>query len=1043
MSALSPFRVVLVFSLVSLLSLAVLPYITLDLSPSPSLATLQVSYTLPQASPENVETQATSLFENVFSQLSNLKKISSISRYHHGMITLEFDQNADLAFKRFEVAMLIRRIYPQLPPNASYPQINLGGGKQIRQKFPILSYSINAPLAPTEIKTSVKNIFQTKLALLEGIEEVRIEGANENRLLIEYDLNKLGQWQISPQQVMSILQAQSQTKHLGSYRQASGQVFYLQTQTEIRHLQDLENLIIHKIQSPDNQVINFIRLKDVAKISETEMPPTSYYRINGLNSITLNLYARAGVNKLELGKQIQAQIQSLKNSLPPDYQLIREYDDTEYLSQELTKIYQRTGLSVLILTLLILVVQRNLWYLIVLFAGIAVNLGLLLWAVYLLNIPIHLYSLAGLTLSFGLIMDSSIVLLDHLKKHRNILVIRALLGATLTTLAALALVFGLPEEDQLNLRDFALIIILNLAFSLLCAIFFIPSLYQLGGRKLGNFSKIAFKSLRKQVYFFRFYYVIIKFIVRFRVFFNVSLILAFGLPIFLLPAKLENWNFYNQTIGSDIYQENIRPYIDKTLGGSLRLFVQNVYEKSGYRQPEKTTLYVNAEMPLGTTLTQMNHIIEKVEQYLQTVRGLAKFTAAVYSGQSAAIQIHFSPEFEKGFLPYQLKSQLIARSLDWGGVEWQIYGVGDGFSNAGGEQMASFRVEMRGYNYLALEKQAQKLAAKLLKHKRIQQVNVNERMSYDEKSAKEWVLQFNLDKLQLAKTSSGQITDILLQQAEKNVPDNYFFWQNRYLPIYWQSQSASEFSRFELFETTQNLHSNQKIKLNEIGQLTWQTTSNAIYKENRQYIRIIGFDYYGSAKFGDEYLEKMMNELRNEMPVGYEVKKLSYDFFSWEKNQRRYGLFIILMLSIFVICSILLESFRQPWWIILTIPIALIGLFLIFAWFGFYFDQGGYAAFFLLGGLVVNAAIFVINDFNNLKKIKSKNRRIIKALMHKAFPILLTIFSTILGLIPFLTEGDSEVFWFSLAIGSIGGLLFSLLAVFVALPVWMFEKIKN
>jgi multidrug efflux pump subunit AcrB len=147
----------------------------------------------------------------------------------------------------------------------------------------------------------------------------------------------------------------------------------------------------------------------------------------------------------------------------------------------------------------------------------------------------------------------------------------------------------------------------------------------------------------------------------------------------------------------------------------------------------------------------------------------------------------------------------------------------------------------------------------------------------------------------------------------------------------------------------------------------------------------------------------------------------------------------LLIVGIFVICSVLFENLKQPLFIIVLIPISFIGLFLVFSVFEFYFDQGGYAAFVMLGGLAVNAGIFIVNDLNNRPK-GSYNRNLIKSVAGKAIPILLTILSTCFGLIPFLVEGQNEVFWFSLAIGTIGGLVFSLIGVFWVLPVLLWRK---
>jgi len=118
-------------------------------------------------------------------------------------------------------------------------------------------------------------------------------------------------------------------------------------------------------------------------------------------------------------------------------------------------------------------------------------------------------------------------------------------------------------------------------------------------------------------------------------------------------------------------------------------------------------------------------------------------------------------------------------------------------------------------------------------------------------------------------------------------------------------------------------------------------------------------------------------------------------------------------------------------------------LFLIFKFGNFYFDQGGYAAFIMLGGLVTNAAILIVNDFNNLKKYKPDllhNRILVRSVLNRSRTVLFTTIANCCGLIPFLVEGQKEVFWFSLAAGTVGGLLFSLFAVFIALPAMLWKK---
>jgi multidrug efflux pump subunit AcrB len=134
------------------------------------------------------------------------------------------------------------------------------------------------------------------------------------------------------------------------------------------------------------------------------------------------------------------------------------------------------------------------------------------------------------------------------------------------------------------------------------------------------------------------------------------------------------------------------------------------------------------------------------------------------------------------------------------------------------------------------------------------------------------------------------------------------------------------------------------------------------------------------------------------------------------------------------------ESLKLPFAVIFMIPISFIGLFLTFGLSDLSFDQGGFAAFVMLCGIVVNAGIYLVLTY---KDVLSENPRLacsrayMKAFRRKIKPIMLTVISTVLGLIPFLTDGPQEVFWFDFAVGTIGGMVFSVIAVIFVLPVFV------
>ena len=231
------------------------------------------------------------------------------------------------------------------------------------------------------------------------------------------------------------------------------------------------------------------------------------------------------------------------------------------------------------------------------------------------------------------------------------------------------------------------------------------------------------------------------------------LILAFGLPVFMLPNKILSKGFlaniYNKTLGNEWYVDNLKIYVNKYLGGSLRLFTYYVFENSYYSDARETRLYVYAAMPKGATIVQLNGVFVEIENFLVQYGNQVQYYSRILSPQYAEMTIIFKDKSADNILPYILKSRLIARSLDFGGVNWDIYGYGKGFSNRTGvNEMINFKVALYGYNYDELEVQAKKLRAKLQKHPRVRNVNIaGNRQWWSQEKSYEYFIDLKTDKM--------------------------------------------------------------------------------------------------------------------------------------------------------------------------------------------------------------------------------------------------------------------------------------------------------
>lgn len=1032
----SPFKVIIIFLTLGFLGFFIIPKLAISLNPDKSLPYIKVNYSWASSPAYILEKEVTTVLEGGFNAIKGIHKLSSKSSKGSGYITIEFDKYTNIDNARFEVASIIRQIYSKLPEKVSYPTISVNQPDDNENKLAFLSYSINALQTPFAIQETVKNKLQPIIGGIQGVDKTQIYGATPKEYIINFDYALLQRISINKNDIITALQQKFRKERLGT-------VFYNKEYITLEvNSSNITNwhIPIKKIGS------RIIYLDNISTIKKMEQETQTYYRVNGKNAITLAIYAKKNTNTIVLAKKVNYELNEILKHLPNDYSIIESYNSTNYLKKELNKIYERAIYTIIIIMFFILIISRNIYYLFITIITIIVNLGIAFLMYYMFNVEIQLFSLAGITISLGLMVDNSIVMIDHIKKQGNKNVFIPILASTLTTISALSVIFFLDDKYKDYLTDFAFVIIINLSVSLLVALFLIPALLDKISLKETPRKKWVIKI---QECFYKNYNRLLKFLLRFKKLAIIFILLVFGIPFFMLPQKLENDNTflekaYNSTVGNEWYSENLRPYIDRYLGGSFRLFNYYVFENASYGINEETKLLVVASMEKGSTVHQMNEAFLNIENYLQTFIEIKQYTSKIYSSQYARIEISFNDQYEALSFPFILKAKLVQKALDLGGMDWNVYGVGNGFSNVSkSNEPTNFTIKAKGYNYDELNRLADTLKVELEKHPRVQNVIVKENSLGLRKYSYEYL--FDLDKELLAlKNSNPSILfkELKLLTLSKET-DVFLKVQGKFTPIRLESNNSKLFDLWNIKHTP--LGSFQRpIVLNSIATISKKREEESVFKENQEYIRFVKYNYTSSEKFGSIYLNETLKKMKTKLPLGYQFRHTENSMFLNDDRNNNYSLLLLLILGvIYFICAILFESLKQPFIILSVIPISFIGVFLTFYIFNFNFDQGGLASFILLSGITVNASIFIINGFNKLKKEQPNANYLdlfIIAFNQKIFPIALSISSTILGFIPFVKDGQNEVFFFALGVGTIGGLLFSLIGILIYLPLFTLRK---
>ena len=710
---LSAFSINTLFIVLMLVGIALIPKLSLQLMPSSRSNELSVSFSWANANPEMLEMEVTSKLEGAFSRIKGLNRIHSQTGQGYGTIILSIDKNENIDATKLYVSSLVHSLAKSLPEGVRVSAVQ--GGEiqeegQEEERRLLHSYTITGPGSSQDVATFAEDHIVPAISQIADIEQVSVTGAVPFEWVLYYDEQLLQDLNISPYEISSAINRYYSSRD-------GGKVLVENTPVE------KYSYIVFK-GYPAGKDIDFLEipiktiegktiyLKNITTLDYCEARPSSYYRINGLNRININVFCTKKSNMIDLSAKVKDRMQELIQTLPEDYSIALLMNNSKELKNELNEIA--------------------------------------LACYYFFGIEIHLYALAGITVSFGIIIDNVIVMADHYRYHHNRKVFMAILAATLTTMGALVVIFNMDNEVMRNMWGFSAVIIINLTLSVIIALFFLPALME----KIPlppNESRHHYHQLRRAVKFTNRYEKVIRFTQRHRILLFIIIILGFGLPVFLIPTTIDREKplseIYNRIFSSEFYLQ-IKPWVDKALGGSLRLFIEGGGGDWRMHNPDekaRTTLNLTMTMPHGATLDQMNEAFIKIEHFLAGFDEIETFTSDINSPNIAHMAITFKEEEELTGAPERIKNELIRFANTIGNGDSDISGVGRGFSNRTSNEYRSETLKVIGYNYRKVLIYADLLKQKLEQQKRVKKLYIGSNRNPNK--TKEYAIEVSKEKL--------------------------------------------------------------------------------------------------------------------------------------------------------------------------------------------------------------------------------------------------------------------------------------------------------
>ncbi|MFC0513009.1 efflux RND transporter permease subunit [Mucilaginibacter angelicae] len=1026
-----PFRSLFSLLILSILSLLFIPYININLEPHSNNAELFVNYNVQNANPEQTEQYATSVIENVLSQLTNLKLLNSTSGYGYGQIQLIFDNKVDISEKRLEVQSLIRRVKSALHSSVSYPTVSSGSANKIFDQSPLLIYSLSGDNLHDIDRKGLRENLLKKIEAVKGIKQVFFLEKPAEEVSILYNDEKLKQYQLSAFDIASDIKSVLDPVFLGTTTKNQTDFFLKINPSKFEDLSALQRFPLRKIGD------KIIELGDVASISWENTKTTDFFRINGRNASNILIYADKSQNVLFLTRQIKAIIEQEKKVYKDAYRIDLEYDGSALLQSALYKVYEKLGIALIILLAFVLISYRNIRKVLILILSVSVNIGIVVFFISIFKFEISLFSIPGITIAFGIVVTHAIVTIDYFGKYKNSKFFPALVAGCITIGISTLLLFILPEDQRQSLKDFSVIVLLSMTCSLFTNSIFNIALFKFLFPEGTYNVNLQHKKLRRLMMVKRRYTDLIFYLANHRKLYIVIIVLLFGIPTFMLPRQIEGNDIYNSTIGSNLYNESLRPILDPLLGGSLRLFYESLAKDSFNSDMSETKLLVMCDTGVGSNINDMNSILAIMEDYLKKVPGVEKFVTKINSNRNGFIEISFKKNLLNGPLPEKIKSTLTQIANQLGGVDWEIVGVGRGFSTSMSETGSKFTVIFKGYNYDNLNKYVDTFTSALSKQRRVKNITLNGK--FKKMGIEDLTLHFDNKQLLHKGTDAREVFSGIRQMAGNEIKLYPATINNSFNTLVIKDDSAYHYGKWELLNGNLHLSGQKYVRLENSIKLVKHSSSSLIYKENREYVKAIEFNFLGSERLGEEFLNEVINASSKNLPMGYSITREGYSNVNFDSFSQYYYLVIFFVLITYIICVVFFEMIIEPLLIVLVLPVSFIGPFLIFFGFDIPYNNGIYASAIFIIVFAINSCLYIKYDYFVMRKSKNKfindNKALIKANFVRSQTVVLIMITSICSLMPFLLDKATDPFWFSFAVASISGLACCFFPLFFILPV--------
>ena len=464
------FLAILIFGSISLLRLPI------DILPDITYPAITIYTKYEGAGPQEVERLITEIIEKSVSTIENVKEIRSTSDEDASTVTVDFNWGTDLAEAANDIREQLDRVRRFLPEDAENPYLY----KYDPSNRPILFISLRGPFHPSRLRDLADDRIKYDIEQIEGVAAVDIWGGMEREIHVEVNRGKLRSIGLSIDALVTILKGESLSLP-GGRLETGRREWLIRPSGEFSSLEDIKNIIVATRQG------RAIYLKHVADVKDGFKELRRHLRINGERGVMVAVRKRSGSNTVQVSNRVLTILPRLKSVLPEGVTFSVVLDTADFIRKSIQQVKQVAFIGGILAILVLFAFLRNIRSTLIISASIPIAI----WATFFLldrmGLTINMMSLGGLALGIGMILDSSIVVLENIFRHReegrgaiegalegSQEVGMAITASTLTTICVFLPLLFLKGIEGVIFKQMALTVTFSLIAALIVALSLIP-----------------------------------------------------------------------------------------------------------------------------------------------------------------------------------------------------------------------------------------------------------------------------------------------------------------------------------------------------------------------------------------------------------------------------------------------------------------------------------------------------------------------------------------------------------------------------------------